>query len=324
MERGSTIYVNDSNTAGPWDGSIDHPYRFIQDGIDHAVGGDTVFVFNGFYVENVVVSKSLEIIGEDKENTVISGDEFGTVVKIISEGVALSGFTITNSGSNPNNAGIMIHTSYNTIVNNKIIQNNYYGIYIIEGSNNTIYHNNIYLNTYQAFDAVAGSTWDGGYPTGGNFWIDYEGTDANEDGIGEIPYPTGNNSADRYPLMHPYGSVYNDDTSEIFLTIQGAITDANTLDGHTVIVREGIYFEHLSISKSLVLGGYPNDDCIIDGRSLGDVITICEDIHVELFRIVEQGAKCWDHREWKQLFSQTYIYQNSKGLSCNNRLRIPR
>ena len=137
-------------------------------------------------------------------------------------------FTITHSGSNTNNAGIMIHTSYNTITENNIEKNDYYGLYVIEG-NNTIYHNNIVDNTYQAFDIIAGSSWDGGYPTGGNYWDDYTGTDENEDGIGEIPYPTGNSSTDRYPLIHPYGSVFNENTEEIFLTIQGAICDYDTL-----------------------------------------------------------------------------------------------
>ena len=30
----NTIYVDDDNTSGLWDGSIEHPYCYIQDGID--------------------------------------------------------------------------------------------------------------------------------------------------------------------------------------------------------------------------------------------------------------------------------------------------
>lgn len=291
-ERGSTIYVDDDNIAGPWDGTINHPYQFIQDGIDHATGGDSVSVFNGSYTENVVVPKSLEIIGEDKENTVITGNDFGTVVKIIAEGVVITGFTITQSGSNPNNAGIMIHTPYNSIINNNIQKNNYYGIYVVEGYNNTIYHNNIVQNTYQAFDVIANSTWDGGYPTGGNYWDDYHGTDENEDGIGDIPYPTGNSSTDQYPLIHPYGSVYNTDTDEIFLSTQAAISDDDTQDGHTIIVREGVYWEHLSIYKSVILRGGNSHDTVIDGRSSDDVVTICaDDVSLQGFMIQHSGLE---------------------------------
>jgi parallel beta-helix repeat protein len=291
-ERGSTVYVDDDNTAEPWDGTIDHPYQFIQDGIDHATGGDRVSVFNGIYKENVVVPKSLEIIGEDKENTVITGNDFGTVVKIIAEGVVITGFTITHSGSNPNNAGIMIHTPYNSIINNNIQKNHYYGIFVVEGYNNTIYHNNIVENTYQAFDIIAGSIWDGGYPMGGNYWDDYNGKDENEDGIGDIPYPTGNSSTDQYPLIHPYGSVSNSDTEEIFLSIQAAITDDDTQDGHTIIVRDGIYWEHLLIYKSVILQGGNSHDTVIDGRYSDDVVVICaNDVSFQGFMIQHSGLE---------------------------------
>jgi parallel beta-helix repeat protein len=290
-DSGSTIYVDDDNTAGPWEGTVGHPYQFIQDGIDHATDGDTVYVFNGDYRENIVVSKSIELIGEDKEFTYITGYNFGTVVKIIAEGVTLTGFSITGCGSNSNNAGIMIHTSYNIITDNNIEFNNNYGLYVIAG-NNTIYHNNIIENTYQAFDVIAGSTWDGGYPTGGNYWSDYTGTDENEDGIGEIPYPTGNSSADNYPLIHPYGSVFNVNTEKIFLTIQDAINDDDTQDGHVIVIEDGVYGEHVGIYKSVVLKGGDGHDTIIDGKETGDVVTICaSDVSLQGFMIQHSGIE---------------------------------
>ncbi|KYK20215.1 hypothetical protein AYK25_01365 [Thermoplasmatales archaeon SM1-50] len=288
---GSIIYVDDDNTQGPWNGSMEYPYQFIQDGIDHAIAGDTIYVFNGTYKENVVVSASLEIIGHDKNNTLITGDGFGTVVKIIAENVTIRGFTITGCGKNPNNAGVMIHTRNNIIINNTIQKNNYYGLYVIE-ANNTIFHNNIIQNTYQVFDVIAGSTWDGGYPTGGNYWSDYIGSDETEDGIGEDPYPTGNGSADEYPLINPYGSVFNEDTGEIFLAIQAAIDDSDTQNGHVIQVKKGEYSEHVTVNKSLLLKGEDAKNTFIDGRDIGDVVTICgNNVLLEGFFIQYSGTE---------------------------------
>jgi parallel beta-helix repeat protein len=270
---GSTIYVDDDNTAGPWDGTLEHPYQFINDGITYAAAGDTVFVFNGTYHENVDVFTSIELVGENMDTTIIDANEIGTAVRITANSVTLSGFTITHSGSNSNDAGVMIHTQYNVITKNTIQQNPSYGLFVL-GGDNTVYHNNILGNTYQAFDVIAGSAWDAGYPTGGNYWSDYTGIDTNEDGIGNMSYPTGNGSVDRYPLIHPYGSVVNENTLEIFLTIQKAIHAADTLNGHVIKVKNGEYPEHISIYKSLILQGEDNHDTIIDGGNTDDVVTI--------------------------------------------------
>ena len=35
MALGATIYVDDDNTAGPWDGTLEHPYQHIQDGVNN-------------------------------------------------------------------------------------------------------------------------------------------------------------------------------------------------------------------------------------------------------------------------------------------------
>ena len=69
-----------------------------------------------------------------------------------------------------------------------------------------IYHNNFINNEQNAYDGC-NNTWDNDYPSGGNFWDDYNGTDEDEDGIGDTPYPIpGGDNDDRYPLMEPYGN----------------------------------------------------------------------------------------------------------------------
>jgi parallel beta-helix repeat protein len=95
----------------------------------------------------------------------------------------------------------------NTIANNMIFDN-LYGIYLFQTSGNKLFHNNIINNAKQAYLLYAGmNTWDDGYPSGGNYWSDYTGVDANGDGIGDTPYIVDTNNQDRYPLMRPWASV---------------------------------------------------------------------------------------------------------------------
>ena len=108
------------------------------------------------------------------------------------------------------NCGIQLFAqcSNNTIIGNNI-SNNSIGINLIEmAGNNTIYHNNLIDNAIQANDDVdpaqwGENKWDNSYPSGGNYWNDYNGTDGNNDGIGDTPYNiSGSASAqDRYPLV---------------------------------------------------------------------------------------------------------------------------
>lgn len=74
-------------------------YSTIQEAIGGASEGDTIFVKRGTYHEHLQIDKSLSLVGEDRETTIIDGDNVGQVVKITAcDRVNMTGFTIRNSG----------------------------------------------------------------------------------------------------------------------------------------------------------------------------------------------------------------------------------
>ncbi len=122
-------------------------YTKIQDAIDNASDGDTVFVFSGIYYENIVINTSIVLIGEMRDTTIIDGgnDDKSDTVWISAPGVSITHFTIQNSGHEQHgpygpNAGIDIYTDNNIVSENRII-NNLWGVHLFTANNNIISHN---------------------------------------------------------------------------------------------------------------------------------------------------------------------------------------
>ncbi|MEA3324686.1 MAG: S-layer protein domain-containing protein [Euryarchaeota archaeon] len=69
----------------------------IQDAIDDAEPGDTIYVHAGTYVENLVVRKSLALVGENRSTTVIDGDGSADIIRVSADGCTIRGFMIVGA-----------------------------------------------------------------------------------------------------------------------------------------------------------------------------------------------------------------------------------
>jgi len=129
-------------------------------------------------------------------------------------------------------AGILMYSfcSANIFIGNRIANCSGEGLWLVQNQNNTFVKNTI-MNTTRAlrleqpetcnntfFDnnfednriqvlilgTIGSNVWDNSVE--GNFWSDYNGTDANQDGIGDTPYIIDENNTDHYPLMGAFQS----------------------------------------------------------------------------------------------------------------------
>jgi len=151
ISNGNILYVGGS---GP------DNYTRIQDAIDNASDGDTVFVFNGTYYEVVKLYKRIKLIGENMDDTIINSltNISDTVIVITADFVKIYGFTITSKNNSIKTTyGIKITSSYCNISNCNIIENSFGIAFYNKSNHNTIYRNIIKkcaFGIYLGFDQV--------------------------------------------------------------------------------------------------------------------------------------------------------------------------
>jgi parallel beta-helix repeat protein len=133
-----------------WTVDDDGPADFhtIQEAINAANSGDTVFAYNGTYYEHLTVGKLLTLIGQNQSNTVIDGSNTGAAVIVTASNVTISGFTIQHAGSPPYGKGIYLsYTSHNVTISGNTVRSNTWGIWADDGSGHLISDNRILNNT---------------------------------------------------------------------------------------------------------------------------------------------------------------------------------
>jgi len=138
-----------------------------------------------------------------------------------------------------------------------------------------IYHNSFINNGRNALSYLASSTWDDGYPSGGNYWSDYEerypnATELDDSGIWDTPYVIDEQNQDRYPLMKPYAP------------LPGDFDDDRDIDEEDIWYFCSAFIDYYTIHVKDPICDFDND-CDIDEYDLWYfcAVFICYKYHVK-------------------------------------------
>jgi parallel beta-helix repeat protein len=113
---------------------VRNDYGSIQEAIYHASDGDTVFIKKGVYVENPIINKTISLVGEDRDLTII---DVTAGLKVQSNYVNITGLTIYGG-----HHGITVSANSCRISGNKITDSQV-GIALFSAYDNVIAENTL-------------------------------------------------------------------------------------------------------------------------------------------------------------------------------------
>ena len=129
-------------------------YATIDEAIGNATVGDTIFVKKGVYPETLHIDKSVSLVGEDRDTTIIEGvlrNGVKVPLTIRQNNVSVSGFTLQNGY-----AGIQLNGNFCSVTGNKI-RNADFGIMMSFCSQNNISGNIVESVKYSAIKLAIAS-----------------------------------------------------------------------------------------------------------------------------------------------------------------------
>ncbi len=179
---------------------------------------------------NISQNKIYSVKVESGNNNLIEYNDLTYLSLIGSDNIVVSKNNIGTDLISP--VVYILNSSYSVLVGNNVTSNLWNTNLGISGKsyNNTIYGNNFLSPAYTTLNssdyfynnkefvivdsASLSNYWEKGGK--GNFWQNYHGSDANWDGIGDIPYTIDAINEDPYPLIKPTYEEAEIGSSQIF------------------------------------------------------------------------------------------------------------
>ena len=158
------IYVKESY-FGTSDGTAEKPYKTIQEAIDVADDGDTIYIFGGLYREYLMIDKQLKIVGGIDEVETIIDSKFDRryLIEITADEVTLEYVTVSDhdkATSSHIGALICLKSNNNKINNVFVNDTSSYGIFVDSSSGNNLISSNIINNTESGIYVTSSDTND--------------------------------------------------------------------------------------------------------------------------------------------------------------------
>jgi parallel beta-helix repeat protein len=255
-------------------------YYTIQSAINapETLADHVIYVKSGMYHENVLVTKSISLLGEERETTIIDGNTTVPAVQITSNNVKISGFTAQNG-----TWGIFIDYASNCTVSGNKVTANQYGIYLFYSSNSTVSGNNATANGYDGiylYDSsnntiVGNNVTANGWGIGLDYYSDTSsffhnsfvnnGVQASVDSscfgnVWDNGYPSGGNYWSNYTGVDLYCGSYQNETGSDGIGDTPHIIDAVNQDHYPLMKpysgSHDVGITALAASKTVVGQGY--------------------------------------------------------------------
>jgi parallel beta-helix repeat protein len=241
IQRSGNVYSLTDNITSDGDGVVIEKNDVILDGAGYTVQGSgedgagiCLLGRSNVMIRNVTVKAHLYgiFLKEASCNSIleceITNNTHGLFLLESSNNSILG----NNLTSNYCGISLLSSSNNNSLVGNRITGS--YGImtggmYLYMSSDNFIHHNVFEDNLVHVYDAAwdcpdpglispSVNVWDDGYPSGGNYWSGFSGTDeyagpyqnvTGSDGIYDDPYIIDVHNRDRYPLVNPCTCIRN-------------------------------------------------------------------------------------------------------------------